>query len=75
MQISPTLSPGKKHWAAPQIVLISQVSIEAKTRNFGHENTFVRSSAGNPSHHFLTFQGPGHTTYVPLTVTVQDFIS
>ncbi|WP_448702417.1 hypothetical protein ACFGVR_08700 [Mucilaginibacter sp. AW1-3] len=75
MQLS-TPQPLKKHWTEPEIILISQVSIEAKTRNFGREATFVRTSAaGDPAHHFITFQGPLHSTYVPVAVTVNDFIS
>jgi len=76
MQLS-TETPQKKQWAQPQLIFISQVNIEAKTNNFGHEKTFVRTSvAGAPAgHHFISFQGPAHSTLVPLAVTVQDFIS
>jgi hypothetical protein len=71
-----TDKPQKKHWAQPQLIFISQVSIEAKTNHFGHENTFVKTSAAAaPGHHWITFQGPAHSISVPLAVTVQDFIS
>jgi len=71
-----TQKPQKKQWAQPELIFISQVNIEAKTNNFGHEGTFVKTSAAAaPGHHFITFQGPAHSISVPLAVTIHDFIS
>jgi hypothetical protein len=70
-----TTPKARKPWSQPEIVLISQANVEAKVKTAGHEKTFVRSSAGTPGRHFLTFQGPGHSVFTPLAVTVGDFVS